>query len=243
MPLALGRSVSLCIRSRIRCRNGFDFGILRQPIECLVAAQLGFHPIERSLLCQTSAKRFRRFATMSAHVLELMRELFVGHVNVFRRRDAVDNQFCLHVILGTLLLPLPQSHPVHIHSSRINTLRRQRPHHALQPHVHLMLHERFGHREVVLLHNLRQDFLVQQFLVLMVALVLQSFANLLLQFVQGSCLAHVFREFVIYFRQLLGLDAKDFHGVVILFSGELGVRIVRRILHVKILVIARVRTS
>src|SRR5258705_13615748 len=131
MWVALGRGVSLCICCRVCCSNGFDLGVLREPAERFVTAQLSLHPIERPLLCQTRANRFRRFATMPCHVFEFMRQFFVCHVDAFRRRDAVNNQFRLHVVLGAFLLPFPQRPPTHVHCPRVHSLRRQRPHHAL----------------------------------------------------------------------------------------------------------------
>ena len=74
-----------------------------------------------------------------------------------------------------------------------------------------------------------------------IALVLQSFANLLLQFLQRFCVAHVLRKIVVQLRQLLGLDSQHFHGIVIFLSRKLWVGIIRGILHVKILVVAHIR--
>src|SRR5258708_201087 len=125
MSLAIGRSASLCICRRIRCRDGFDFGVLREPVERFVTAQLSLHPIERALLCQTRANRFRRFAAMAGHVLEFVSDLLVRHVDAFRRCDTIDDQFGLHVILGALFLAAPQRHPVQIHRAWINALRGQ----------------------------------------------------------------------------------------------------------------------
>ena len=134
---------------------------------------------------------------------QLVIHFFVGHFDVFCRRDAVDDQFRLHVILGALFLPLSQCYPVQIYRARINSLRRQRTHDALQPHIHLMFHERFRYREVMQLHDLRQNFFVQQFLVFMVALVLQPFADFFLQFVQRRRVAYILREIIIQLCQLL----------------------------------------
>src|SRR6267378_4662691 len=102
MSLALGRSLSLCICRRTCCRDSFEFSVLRKPVESFIAAQLSLHPIERPLLCQTRAKRFRRFATMAGHVFQLVCDLLVRYVYVFRRSDAIDDQFGLPVILGAL---------------------------------------------------------------------------------------------------------------------------------------------
>ena len=72
---------------------------------------------------------------------------------------------------------------------------------------------------------------------------LQSFANFCLQFVEGSGVADIFREFVVEFRESLRLDAQHIDGVVKRFARELGIGVVRRINHVKILVIAGVRSA
>jgi len=49
----------------------------------------------------------------------------------------------------------------------------------------------------VQLHDFRQYLFVQQFLVLVIALVPQPFANFFLQFVQRARLADVFRKFIV----------------------------------------------
>ena len=134
---------------------------------------------------------------MAAHVFELVIHLFAGHFDAFRRGDAIDDQFRLHVILGALFLSLPQRHPVHVYRPWIHSLRRQRPHHALQSHVHLLFDERFRHREVMQLHDFCQDFFVQQFLVFVVSLMLQPRADFFLQFVQRRGVAHILREIVV----------------------------------------------
>src|SRR5437879_6250627 len=59
-PLAPSRNVSLCIRRRICRRDGLDFGVLLEPLECFIASQLSFHPIEGSLLCQTRDRKSTR---------------------------------------------------------------------------------------------------------------------------------------------------------------------------------------
>jgi len=80
MSLALGRSVSLCICRRTCCRNSFDSSVLRKPVESLVTVQLSLHPIERPLLCQTRAKRFRGFTGVAGHMFDLMVQFLVGHL-------------------------------------------------------------------------------------------------------------------------------------------------------------------
>ena len=47
------------------CGDGANSGILREPVESFVTPQLRFHPIERTLLCQTSVNCCCGFATMS----------------------------------------------------------------------------------------------------------------------------------------------------------------------------------
>src|SRR5215472_16871357 len=240
-PLAPGRKISLCVRRRICRRDGLDSRALLDPLECLIASQLGLHPIERSLLCQTCTQRFRRFATMRAQVFKFARNVVLRHVNVFRGGDAVDDQLRFHVIPGAVFLAAPQRHPVHVHRARVHALCCQRAHHALQPHVHLMLHQRFRHREVVLLHQFRQNSFVKQFLVPVVALVLQPFADFLFQLLEGLRLAHVLREIIVQLRQLLCLDPQYLYGVMKFLPGKLWVGIIGRILHIKILVVAYIR--
>src|SRR5215467_14321028 len=95
--------------STASCRRcGANLGVLCQPIESFIAPQLSFHPIQRSLLCQTSANCIRRFATMSREVFKFVGQVFVGHVNLFCRGYAVDDELRLHIILCALLLPPSQ---------------------------------------------------------------------------------------------------------------------------------------
>src|SRR5258705_11395610 len=121
--------------------HGANSGILWEPIESFVAPQLSFHPIERTLLCQTIANCFRRFATVRRSVFEFVSEFFVVDVDVFSGSDAVDNQFCFNIIRSALLLPAPQRDPIDIYGPRISTLRSQGADHTLEAHIHLMLHE------------------------------------------------------------------------------------------------------
>src|SRR5260370_26986588 len=184
-------SGSLCAR----CGYRLDPGILREPIESLITPQLSFHPIEGSLLCQTSAHRFRRFATMPGKVLEFLVNLLLRDFDIFGGRDAVHDQLRLDVIRGAFLLPPSQSYPVEVDRARVDALRRQRAHHPLQPHVHLMLDQGLGNGEVVKFHEGGEDFLVQQLFVLVIALMLEVFTNLLLQLIERRHIANVFGKF------------------------------------------------
>src|SRR5438105_13790188 len=91
--------LTACRRSR-----STNIGVLREPIESFIAPQLSFHPIQRSLLCQTSANCFHRFATMAAQVLDLVLHFFLGDFDIFTRRDAIDDQFSFHVVRRAILL-------------------------------------------------------------------------------------------------------------------------------------------
>src|SRR6266568_3126837 len=92
------------------CRNRIcaDPGILVEPLESLITPELRFHPIERSLLCQASAKGCRGFATVLGQARHLALQLFLAHLDVFRRGNAVEQQFGLHVFDGTVALAAPQ---------------------------------------------------------------------------------------------------------------------------------------
>ena len=91
------------------------------------------------------------------------------------------------------------------------------------------------------LHDLRQNFFMKQFLVPVVALMPQPFANLFLQFVKCRRIAHVFCEIIIQLGQFFRFDSQHLDRVVIFLAREFGVRIIRRIFHVKILVVASIR--
>src|ERR1700719_1246252 len=107
------------------CCCGANSSILREPVESFITPQLRFYPIERTLLCQTSANCFRRFITMSRQMFQLVLHFFLGDIDVFRRGDAVDNQLSLYIVLGAVFIPLSQRHPIDIYCARINTLLRQ----------------------------------------------------------------------------------------------------------------------
>src|SRR5260370_11952957 len=96
--------------------------MLREPVQSFITPQLRFHPIERTLLCQSSAQRLRGFATMRCGVLELVIEFFVGDVDVLGGSDAVDNQFRFNIIGSPLLLPPSQRHPISVYASPAHPL-------------------------------------------------------------------------------------------------------------------------
>ena len=89
---------------------------------------------------------------MAAEVLQFVLDIFFGDVNVFRGSDAVNDQFGLDVLFCAVFLALAQADPIEIYGSWIYPLLCQRTHHAFQPHVFLVFHERFGNREVVALY-------------------------------------------------------------------------------------------
>src|ERR1700730_9467441 len=82
--------------------------VLREPVESFITPQLRFYPIERTLLCQTSANCFGRFVTMSGQMLQFVLHFFFGGINIFCRGDAVDDQLGLNIILGTVFVALTQ---------------------------------------------------------------------------------------------------------------------------------------
>src|ERR1700688_3191927 len=88
------------------CCCGANPSILREPVESFITPQLRFYPIERTLLCQTSANCFRRFVTMSSQMLQLVFDFFFGDINIFRRGDAVHNELGLYIVLGAVFIAL-----------------------------------------------------------------------------------------------------------------------------------------
>ena len=81
-----------------------DLRILRKPVQSFVTPQLRFHPIERTLLCQTGAQSLCGLAAVAGHVFEFVLQFFVGYFDFFFGGDAVDDQFGLHIILGAVFL-------------------------------------------------------------------------------------------------------------------------------------------
>jgi hypothetical protein len=124
-----------------RCGDGFDSRVLRQPIHCFVTSQLRFHPIEGTLLCQTSANCLGGFAGVTGHVLEFVLELFFSGVDFFLGGDAIDHQLGLNVIAGTLFLALAEADPIDIDGAGIDTLLSEGADDTLEADVHLMLDE------------------------------------------------------------------------------------------------------
>src|ERR1700736_285286 len=104
---------------------GANPSILREPVESFITPQLRFYPIERTLLCQTSANCFRRLVTMSSQVLQLVLHFFFGDINIFCGGDAIDDQFSLYIVLGAVFVALTQRNPVDIYRARIDALLRQ----------------------------------------------------------------------------------------------------------------------
>src|SRR6266852_1684938 len=94
--------------------NGAKSGILREPVESFLTPQLSFHPIEGTLLCQTSAQSFGGFATMTGGVFQLVIQLFVGDVDIFRGCDAVHNQLRFDVVSSAFLLAAAQRDPIDV---------------------------------------------------------------------------------------------------------------------------------
>src|SRR6202166_3867720 len=86
------------------CCCGANPSILREPVESFITPQLRFYPIERTLLCQTSANCFRRFVTVSGQMLQLVLHSLFGDINIFRRGDAVDDELGFYIILGTVFV-------------------------------------------------------------------------------------------------------------------------------------------
>src|SRR6202158_6312377 len=94
------------------CCGHRAISVLRgERVESFITPQLSFHPIERPLLCQPSANCFRGFAAVRRSVLELVIELFVVYIDVFRGSDAVDNQFRFNIIASAFVLAAAWSSP------------------------------------------------------------------------------------------------------------------------------------
>ncbi len=144
------RSPEPRLRFTLGCR--LDPGGAVEPIDCLVAAQLRFHPIERPLLCQASAHRCCRFATTLGERCDFFFHLFVGRFDVFRGRDAVEQQSppsrrrtarsCWRLRSATQSTFTARGSTPCAASERTD---------ALQARIHLAFDQRFRHGEVVAL--------------------------------------------------------------------------------------------
>ena len=75
---------------------------------------------------------------MAGHMFEFVLQFFFGHVDFFFGRDAIDDQFRFYVILGAVFLLAPQTNPVYVDRTRIDSLLRQRTDDPFEPHIHLM---------------------------------------------------------------------------------------------------------
>ena len=47
-----------------------------------------------------------RLSSASGQMFQLVLHFFLGHIDIFRRSDAVDNQLSLYIVLGAILIPL-----------------------------------------------------------------------------------------------------------------------------------------
>ena len=102
-------------------------GILLEPLEGLVASELRFHPIQRSLLCQAGANRCRGFATAFARCARSRASTSSSVASIFSAvamRSSSNSAFTSSTARS--LLPLPHGHPIHVDRARIHSLRRQR---------------------------------------------------------------------------------------------------------------------
>src|SRR5271157_1936595 len=75
--------------------DGLDLGRLGQPVDGFVTPQLRFHPIEGTLLCQTSFENRGGFATMTGEVLELFVKVIIADLDLFLGGNAVHYEFGL----------------------------------------------------------------------------------------------------------------------------------------------------
>ncbi len=140
---------------------------------------------------------------MAGRVFQLVVDFFVGDIDIFGGRDAIDDQFSFHVVGGALLLTAAQGGPIEVYRSRVDALPGQLADKAFQAHIHLMLHQRFRYREVVELDDGGQNFFVEQLFVLLVAGGFQALADFFLQLVEGGGVADVFGEFIVQLGELL----------------------------------------
>src|SRR5450432_4266184 len=175
---------------------------------------------------------------MSGEMFELVFDFFFGDIDIFRGGDAIDDELGLDVILGAVFIAFSERDPVDIYGPGVDALLRQRANYPFEPHIHLMLDERLGYREVVELDDFGQDLFAEQVFVLVVALMLEAFADFLFQLVEGGGVADVFSEIVVEVGEFLGLDAQDIDRIMIGVAGELGVGIIGGIGDVEILVVA-----
>ena len=90
---------------------------------------------------------------MAGDVFQFAVDVLIGDVDVFGRSDTIDDQFGFDIVGGALLLAAAEGNPIDIYGPRIDALRCQGADHTLEAHVHLMLDERFGYREVVQLDD------------------------------------------------------------------------------------------
>jgi hypothetical protein len=222
---------------------GFDVRILREPVNRFITPQLSFHPIERTLLCQTSPNGLCGFTAVTGHMFELVLKLFLGHIDFFFGSDAVDDKLSFDVVASPFLLATTQADPVDVDGSWINALLCKGADNPLEANVHLMLDEGFGYRKVVKLDEFGDDLFALQVGLAMIALVLEAFADFLPEFLEGGGIADVFGKFVVDLGQSFLLDAKNIDGVIEFFASELGVGVVRRVFDSEVFVIAGIGTT
>ena len=143
-----------------------------------LAADLRFHPIQRSLLCQVSAHAVADSPLRSASdSISLSTSSSVASIfSAVAMRSSSNSAFTS--LTARSLLALAQRHPVHIHRTRIHALRGQRADRAFEAQIHLVLDQRFGNREVMPLHNLAPEFFARLRVLLMLFRRFQILAHL-----------------------------------------------------------------
>jgi hypothetical protein len=114
---------------------------------------------------------------------------------------------------------------------------------TLEADIHLMLDEGFGYRKVVELDEFGDDLLALKVGFAVIALMLEAFADFLLEFFEGGGVADVLREFVVDLGQHFGLDTENIDGIIECFSGEVGVGIIRGIFDCEAFMVADINTT
>src|SRR5260370_38294851 len=98
------------------------FRILLEPLKSLFAAELRTHPIQRPLLCQAGANRWRGLATTLGDSRNFPIDVFVARFDLLRRSDAIKQQLGFHILDSAGMLAPPHSHPIHVYGSGVPSL-------------------------------------------------------------------------------------------------------------------------
>src|SRR5215469_5133068 len=119
-------------------------GLAIQKIEGLVVADSIPDSIERSITCQTSTNRIRRLISLLGQSFNFPVNFLIANLNVLLVGDPFQQQTRFHFLHSLVTLPGAKASEVELlHVLGTHALRSQGSQPAIEPDVHLTLHQGF----------------------------------------------------------------------------------------------------